>query len=58
MTHTTIPGTTQRLFNFAAGPAVLGCLAPGVNYRPLLRRVAAALEEAPWPVSRSLRWTS
>ena len=40
------------------GAAVLGSLAPGANYRPLIGRVAAALEEAPWPVSRSLRWTS
>jgi anhydro-N-acetylmuramic acid kinase len=36
-------------------PAVLGSIAPGDNYRPLLRRVAAGLEGAPWQQSRTLR---
>jgi anhydro-N-acetylmuramic acid kinase len=39
----------------ATRPAVLGSIAPGPNYRPLLRRVAAGLEEAPWQQSRTLR---
>jgi anhydro-N-acetylmuramic acid kinase len=51
-------GLHGRPAALAAGGAgaVLGCLAPGANYRPLIGRVAAGLEEAPWPVSRSLRW--
>jgi anhydro-N-acetylmuramic acid kinase len=36
-------------------PAVLGAIAPGANYRTLLRRVAASLEETPWQQSRTLR---
>ena len=39
----------------AGRPAVLGAITPGANYRPLLRRVAAGLEEAPWQQSRTLR---
>lgn len=39
----------------ASRPAVLGTIAPGDNYRPLLRRVVAGLEEAPWQQSRTLR---
>jgi anhydro-N-acetylmuramic acid kinase len=39
----------------ATRPAVLGAIVPGANYRALLRRVAAGLEETPWQVSRSLR---
>lgn len=39
----------------AGRPAVLGSIAPGDNYRSLLRQVAAGLEEAPWQQSRTLR---
>lgn len=39
----------------AGRPAVLGTIAPGDNYRRLLRRVVAGLEEAPWTQSRTLR---
>ena len=39
----------------AARPAVLGALVPGANYRALLRRVAAGLEETPWQQTRTLR---